>query len=167
MPFRERLRKTFSRTSSTSPSETSLSLQLTNTSTIEGRKGSHIYQPGEKMPPMKYRRPVAKEHKDHLEAFDFATAWRRVSRHSIYSPHGSRMPSRNPSVVSGPPGVSRRGSVVVPPDGAEGGFEDSSVGSSSPSEGRSEAGSSDVSVSNGTETDLSSSLESWSFRDRD
>lgn len=162
MPFRERLKKTFSRSSSTAASETSsLSQQTTNTSTIEGRRGSHIYQPGEKMPPLKYRRPVQKEHKERLEAFNFATAWRRVSRNSVYSPHGSRMPSRNPSVVSGAD-VSRSGSVVSNDKPRRSLHQLASVDAGLP-EDRSTAGSSDV--TNGTDSDLSSSLESYSFRE--
>lgn len=61
---------------------------------------SDYYQPGEKMPPLKYRRPVAPEHKAKLEAFSFSNAWRRRSHHSIYSPMGSRMPSRKSSFRS-------------------------------------------------------------------
>lgn len=52
------------------------------------------------MPPLKYRRPVAPEHKAHLESFDWAKAWRRKSTSSIYSPMGSRMPSRKSSFSS-------------------------------------------------------------------
>lgn len=104
MPFRERLKKTFSRSSSDG-------LSLSQTNTNGSRKDSSVYQPGEKMPPLKYRRPVAKEHKEHLEAFNFAKAWRRRSHQSIYSPMGSRMPSRAGSVVTN--GPSRNGSVIT------------------------------------------------------
>lgn len=52
------------------------------------------------MPPLKYRRPVAPEHKAHLESFDWAKAWRRKSAQSIYSPMGSRMVSRKSSFQS-------------------------------------------------------------------
>ena len=62
------------------------------------------------MPPLKYRRPVEKKHKESLEAFSFAQAWRRKSHQSVYSPMGSRMPSRAASVVTGP---SRSGSVTT------------------------------------------------------
>jgi len=58
------------------------------------------YKPGEKMPPLKYRRAVDPEHKKHLEAFSFSTAWRRRSHTSLYSPMGSRMPSRRSSFRS-------------------------------------------------------------------
>lgn len=61
---------------------------------------SDFYQPGEKMPPLKYRRPVDPEHKKRLEAFSFKTAWRRRSNASLYSPMGSRMPSRRGSFRS-------------------------------------------------------------------
>ncbi|KAI8932829.1 hypothetical protein NX059_010312 [Plenodomus lindquistii] len=61
---------------------------------------SDFYLPGEKMPPLKYRRPVDPEHKKRLEAFSFATAWRRHSNASLYSPMGSRLPSRRSSFRS-------------------------------------------------------------------
>ena len=61
---------------------------------------SDFYQPGEKLPPLKYRRPVDPEHKAHLEAFNFSTAWRRHSNASLYSPMGSRLPSRRSSFRS-------------------------------------------------------------------
>lgn len=61
---------------------------------------SDFYLPGEKMPPLKYRRPVDPEHKQRLEAFSFATAWRRHSNASLYSPMGSRLPSRRSSFRS-------------------------------------------------------------------
>lgn len=55
------------------------------------------YQPGEKMPPLKYRRPVNPEHKATLESFSWNNAWRRRSIVSQYSPMGSRLPSRRAS----------------------------------------------------------------------
>jgi hypothetical protein len=58
------------------------------------------YKPGEKMPPLKYRRAVDPEHKATLEAFSFSTAWRRRSHTSLYSPMGSRLPSRRNSCRS-------------------------------------------------------------------
>ncbi|OCL06086.1 hypothetical protein AOQ84DRAFT_224160 [Glonium stellatum] len=89
MTFRQRVKRAFTR-SSTSSGDNSLSKSAS-------RKDSNVYQPGEKMPPLKYRRPVAKEHKEKLEAFSFASAWRRKSDHSQYSPMGSRLPSRKNS----------------------------------------------------------------------
>ena len=61
---------------------------------------SDFYKPGEKMPPMKYRRPVDPEHKKNLEAFTWKKAWRRRSHQSLYSPMGSRLPSRKGSFRS-------------------------------------------------------------------
>jgi len=61
---------------------------------------SDFYQPGEQMPPLKYRRPVDPEHKKRLEAFSFQTAWRQRSHASLYSPMGSRLPSRKASFCS-------------------------------------------------------------------
>ncbi|KAJ4288635.1 hypothetical protein N0V90_011872 [Kalmusia sp. IMI 367209] len=92
MPFRSRLRRAFTRGSHDDP-------QI-----VKGTKKKNfdpnVYQPGERMPPLKYRRPVAPEHKAHLESFDWAKAWRRKSPQSIYSPMGSRMPSRKSSFQS-------------------------------------------------------------------
>jgi hypothetical protein len=88
MPFRARLKKTFSR-NSTDGSDGS--------STTGSNTEHSVYGPGEKIPPSKYRRPVQKEHKEKLEAFSFAKAWRRKSNTSLYSPMGSRMPSRKNS----------------------------------------------------------------------
>ncbi|KAF1965439.1 hypothetical protein BU23DRAFT_24954 [Bimuria novae-zelandiae CBS 107.79] len=92
MPLRSRLRRAFTRGSHDDP-------QL-----VRGKKSKNpdpnVYQPGEKMPPLKYRRPVAPEHKAHLESFDWAKAWRRKSAQSIYSPMGSRMVSRKSSFQS-------------------------------------------------------------------
>ncbi|CBX99653.1 hypothetical protein LEMA_P088920.1 [Plenodomus lingam JN3] len=61
---------------------------------------SDFYLPGEKMPPLKYRRPVDPEHKKRLEAFSFTTAWRRHSNASLYSPMGTRLSSRRSSFRS-------------------------------------------------------------------
>ena len=113
MPVRARLRKMLSRSSSSSPSDTP------NDSGSRERYPDNVYKPGEKMPPMKYRRPVAPEHKEKLESFSFAKAWRRRSHQSVYSPHGSRMPSRAPSLVGSILGrrsfASRRGNSVDEP----------------------------------------------------
>ncbi|KAF9734230.1 hypothetical protein PMIN03_007979 [Paraphaeosphaeria minitans] len=92
MPLRSRLRRAFTRGAHDDPQ------------VVKGKKSKNcdpnVYQPGEKMPPLKYRRPVAPEHKAHLESFDWAKAWRRKSTASIYSPMGSRMPSRKSSFSS-------------------------------------------------------------------
>jgi len=96
MPFRERVRRALGRGNSSSTGSDSGSFL----SKTDSRKNSSIYQPGEKMPPMKYRRPVDKAHKEKLESFSFANAWRRKSFQSQYSPMGSRMPSRRNSIVT-------------------------------------------------------------------
>lgn len=124
MPLRTRLRRAFTRSSQ----DDSSSLSKSSTKDSK-RKDSNVYQPGEKMPPLKYRRPVDKKHKEHLEAFSFAKAWRRKSDQSIYSPMGSRMPSRKNSIIS----VRRRsmGTRKGSSRGNEGGVGvDSGVGSS-------------------------------------
>ncbi|KAF2673464.1 hypothetical protein BT63DRAFT_451514 [Microthyrium microscopicum] len=93
MAFRERIKKTFRRKSSNSSS----SRQTSNSSSNPSDRSSPIYyQPGERIP-YKYRRPVQPEHKEKLDSFSWATAWRRKSLTSQYSPMGSRMPSRQGS----------------------------------------------------------------------
>lgn len=55
------------------------------------------------MPRPKYRAPVDKKHKEMLDSFDFVNRWRNPSSRrgshdwSLYSPHGSRIPSRTNS----------------------------------------------------------------------
>ncbi|KAK8190186.1 uncharacterized protein BKA78DRAFT_353634 [Phyllosticta capitalensis] len=94
MAFRERVKRALGRKSSSNSSSTSNSVKKTSS----GRRDSSVwYQPGEKLPPLKYRRPVTKEHKELLESFSFAKAWRRRSDMSQYSPMGSRFPSRKNS----------------------------------------------------------------------
>lgn len=92
MPFRERLKKTFSRRSSATPSQAS-------DRSGPDRNSSLFYQPGEKLP-IKYRRPAEPSHMAKLEGFSFGNAWRRRSFHSQYSPMGSRLPSRQNSISS-------------------------------------------------------------------
>ncbi|KNG44466.1 hypothetical protein DDE82_000389 [Stemphylium lycopersici] len=94
---------------------------------------SDFYKPGEKMPPLKYRRAVDPEHKKKLEAFSFSTAWRRHSNASLYSPMGSRLPSRRSSFRrrsrSRSMHRSRRGSCTSEYD-AESEWVDSGIGAS-------------------------------------
>ncbi|CAA9960909.1 hypothetical protein PTMSG1_04293 [Pyrenophora teres f. maculata] len=93
---------------------------------------SDFYKPGEKMPPLKYRRAVDPEHKKKLEAFSFSTAWRRHSNASLYSPMGSRLPSRRSSFRrrsrSRSMHRSRRGSCASDYDAEE--WVDSGIGAS-------------------------------------
>lgn len=108
MAFRDKLKKTFSRKSSSGNSEYSSTLSKTNSKQNSRRnsndknhnKNHQYYKPGEKVPQPKYRRPVDPAHKARLEAFSFANAWRRMSNQSEYSPMGSRLPSRRGSVLS-------------------------------------------------------------------
>src|ERR1700760_2697240 len=105
MGVRDRLKKTFSRRSSSA----------TNTTPSGSENGatdpsSTYYKPGEKIP-YKYRRPVEPAHKAKLEGFSWTNAWRRKSNQSEYSPMGSRMPSRQGSAVAPPAGVRLHGSV--------------------------------------------------------
>ncbi|KAF4550655.1 Hypothetical protein D9617_16g014430 [Elsinoe fawcettii] len=120
MPFREKLKKAFK---SSSPSSSKHSSPVIAQG--EQRWPSNVYRPDEPMPRPKYRAPVKKEHKEKLEAFNFGSSWRRRSHVSLYSPMGSRLPSRRNSrvsrkSVSGPSGAgkdsmdARRKSVVSP-----------------------------------------------------
>lgn len=96
MPFREKAKSFFrrSRTDSLTKSSTKDSNQS------KERWPSNVYKPGEPMPRPKYRAPPKKEHKEKLEAFSFADAWRRKSFQSQYSPMGTRAPSRRNSWMS-------------------------------------------------------------------
>lgn len=105
MPFREKLKKAFKSNSATS--------SKTNSPVIEqtpdlARWPSNVYKPGEPMPRQKYRAPVKKEHKEKLDSFNFGTAWKRRSQQSIYSPMGSRVPSRRGSAATRPSQSSKR-----------------------------------------------------------
>lgn len=96
MPFRQKLRKTFSRSSTGSNGSSSTS-SSTMGDDIPCNPKFSMYQPGERIP-YKYRRPVERAHREKLEAFTFDNAWKRCSHGSQYSPMGSRMPSRKNSV---------------------------------------------------------------------
>ncbi|KAF2641929.1 hypothetical protein P280DRAFT_468417 [Massarina eburnea CBS 473.64] len=129
MALRSRLRRAFNRGNSPDDSNTVPSKHVfprprkTKTDPL-------VYQPGEKMPPLKYRRPVAPEHKAHLESFDWAKAWRRRSDQSIYSPMGSRMPSRRNSYQSFSRRSLHRRSMSRSRAGEDGSVYDSGVGAS-------------------------------------
>jgi hypothetical protein len=75
------------------------SLSKTDSTDSHERWPSNVYKPGEPMPRPKYRQPPKKEHKEHLDSFSFADAWRRKSFQSQYSPMGTRAPSRLPSAA--------------------------------------------------------------------
>lgn len=111
MAFRERVKRALGRSSSSKSSSSSSTLSKKNSKETED--DNHTYfKPGERMPPPKYRRPVAKEHKEKLEAFDFEKAWRRRSQQSVYSPMGSRYPSRRNSLTSRKSMTAPRSQVV-------------------------------------------------------
>lgn len=112
MPFREKMKKAFGRSSSSSSSPTPTLLTTIPSTTSSSKKSKkskktetyenwpeHIYKPHE-MPRPKYQGVVDKKHNDRLEAFSFGgalEAMRRRSGQSQYSPMGSRLPSRGPS----------------------------------------------------------------------
>lgn len=81
-------------------------------SQLDWRNDSTVYAPGEQMPRPKYRLPVNKQHKQLLDRYTWADNLFHGtrSRDSLFSPGGTRMPSRNPSRTSSR-AVSRRSSV--------------------------------------------------------
>jgi hypothetical protein len=93
--LRTRLRRVLTGTAESGPLS-----KLKNGKSKNTEPEDDYYKPGEKMPPLKYRRAVDPEHKATLEAFSFSTAWRRRSHTSLYSPMGSRLPSRRNSCRS-------------------------------------------------------------------
>ncbi|EME47827.1 hypothetical protein DOTSEDRAFT_124512 [Dothistroma septosporum NZE10] len=95
MAIREKA-KNFFKKSSRSENGSQLSKSSTQASDRD-RWPSNVYKPGEPMPRPKYRAPPKKEHKEKLESFSFAEAWRRRSFQSQYSPMGTRAPSRRNS----------------------------------------------------------------------
>lgn len=95
MPLRDRLKKTFSRTHSSSRTR---SAKSSKSSSSSDPGAALYYKPGEPLP-LKYRRPVDKAHQALLDSFSFETAWRRRSVLSQVSPMASRAPSRSNSVV--------------------------------------------------------------------
>lgn len=150
MAIRSRLRRAFTRGSQ--ESEGGPLSKITSKSSKASKRekvDSNVYQPGEKMPPMKYRRPVDPVHKANLESFSWAKAWRRKSDPSIYSPMGSRMPSRKNSIVSfGRRSLRRKSSSVGSDIGVDSGIGGSIVGDDRPEQLR-EASDEEGDVTNG------------------
>lgn len=107
MLFRDKVKKAFGK-SNDDPSETrpDLSQVQSKVSTKKPKKQKveypdNVYKPGE-IPESKYKGPYDKQHQQRLHAFSFGAAFqgRRKSDQSLYSPMGSRMPSRMGSFVS-------------------------------------------------------------------
>ena len=84
---------------------------LTHTTSKKSKKDypENVYKPGETMPRPKYRGPWNQAHQDKLSAFSFGDAWKKRKSSagtnksgprgdSEYSPMGSRLPSRGPSM---------------------------------------------------------------------
>lgn len=109
MAIREKAKALFRTRSNKTDSNSTLSKSSTQASDRE-RWPSNVYKPGEPMPRPKYRAVPKKEHKEKLEAFSFAEAWRRKSFQSQYSPMGTRAPSRRNSREQ--TGASRRSSFL-------------------------------------------------------
>ncbi|KAL8694932.1 MAG: hypothetical protein Q9218_000503 [Villophora microphyllina] len=108
MPFRDKVKKAFGK-SNEEVSETSsdLSHVQLKASSKKSKKPKvddypdNVYKPGE-IPESKYKGPYDKKHQQKLHAFSFANAFqeRRKSEQSLYSPMGSRLPSRVGSFIS-------------------------------------------------------------------
>ena len=125
MPFREKLKRTFTvgrRSGSTSPPKSTTNTSTETSTTLGGalepsntnsslkkmtsrwrrskepkpRYPSDVYAPGEPMPKPKYRGPVNKQHQENLSAFSFASALEGLRRRSGVSQY-SPMGSRLPS----------------------------------------------------------------------
>ena len=106
MPFRNKMKKALGLPPGEGPEGSDLTQVSTKASTKKAKKEKpdvpdNVYKPGE-IPPSKYRGPYNKAHQQKLHAFSFTTAFqgRRKSDQSLYSPMGSRMPSRMSSFIS-------------------------------------------------------------------
>lgn len=106
MAIRERAKALFK---SKAKSDRDSQISKASSKASDERWPSNVYKPGEPMPRPKYRAVPKKEHKEKLESFSFAEAWRRKSFQSQYSPMGTRAPSRRNSART--PG-SRRSSWI-------------------------------------------------------
>lgn len=110
MPFRAKAKNLFKR-------------KARGDSTSTNESSHDVYQPGEAMPPPKYRRAPQKEHRDKLEAFSFADAWRKRSFQSSHSPMGTRASSRRASFLStGRKSVGRKSMTRASEDGGPSSF---------------------------------------------
>lgn len=108
MPFKTKVKKMFGKSDGADGS----SLKTTKTA------DSNTYAAGDVLPTPKYRGKIDPEHKAALDNFTFADENdRRRSAQSLYSPHGSRMPSRNNSTTAVEPrkffGLGARGKSQV------------------------------------------------------
>jgi hypothetical protein len=142
MAIRERVKKIFGRNSSSKDPE-GKAAEKEEKKKKKGKKQDeqwedwpeHIYKPHE-MPRPKYRRVPDPDHKAHLQSYNWDSNTppdddppRQKSHASLYSPMGSRIPSRMNSLVSRRAksrGPSRAGSVLQ--EGAEGEGEESEAG---------------------------------------
>ncbi|KAL8812409.1 MAG: hypothetical protein Q9223_003215 [Gallowayella weberi] len=106
MPFRAKVKRAFGKNEDPSEASSDLSQVQSKASTKKSKKPKqqypeNIYKPGE-IPESKYKGPYNKEHQQKLHAFSFKAAFqgRRKSEQSLYSPMGSRLPSRKGSFLS-------------------------------------------------------------------
>ncbi|KAL8969851.1 MAG: hypothetical protein Q9183_001794 [Haloplaca sp. 2 TL-2023] len=101
MPFRAKVKKAFGK-SNDDHTEISSDLSIFKKHhKTAAEYPTDVYKPGE-IPESKYRGPYDKQHQQSLHAFNFTNAFqgRRRSSQSLYSPMGSRLPSRMSSLIS-------------------------------------------------------------------
>lgn len=103
MPFREKVKRAFGRPDGADSSDLSESPSKASTRKSKREKDypENMYKPHE-VPPSKYKGPYNRDHQQKLHAFSFSNAFqgRRKSEQSLYSPMGSRLPSRMGSFKS-------------------------------------------------------------------
>lgn len=110
MPFREKVKKAFGKSSEESAEANSdVSQSQPKISSRKSKKQKveypdNVYKPGE-IPESKYKGPYNKAHQQKLHAFSFGAAFQsrrksNQSSQSLYSPMGSRLPSRVGSFMS-------------------------------------------------------------------
>ncbi|KAL8779804.1 MAG: hypothetical protein Q9213_006762 [Squamulea squamosa] len=106
MPFRAKVKRAFGKNEDSSEAGSDPSQVQSKAATKKMKKPKieypdNVYKPGE-IPESKYKGPYNKEHQVKLHAFSFKTAFqgRRKSEQSLYSPMGSRLPSRKGSFLS-------------------------------------------------------------------
>ncbi|KAI4277440.1 MAG: hypothetical protein LQ337_001761 [Flavoplaca oasis] len=107
MPFRAKVKRAFGKNNDDSSEAGSDQSQAQSKSSPQKTKKAkteypdNVYKPGQ-IPDSKYKGPYSREHQVKLHAFNFKTAFegRRKSDQSLYSPMGTRLPSRKSSFLS-------------------------------------------------------------------
>lgn len=110
MPIRDKFKKAFGK-SNEEPTETNSDMSQSQPKILSRKSKKqrieypdNVYKPGE-IPESKYKGPYNKAHQQKLHAFSFGAAFQgrrksNQSSQSLYSPMGSRLPSRVGSFMS-------------------------------------------------------------------